>query len=225
MSDTSTTHGGGMVWDGWTRFSHWALVLLFAWQFLSGHFGWLPGLHLWGGYLLLAVLLFRLQWGLFGSASSRFTGMLRRLGELGEGLRTLGRRRPGRWRGHNPLGVVSVLLMLGLLLAQSATGLFVETWGDVRGPLAERIGRDAALAMADLHDLLRWPLLLIVVVHIAAAVYHRWWKKDDRIAAIFLHGRLEGAGATRKAPPAAGPAAAIIALAAVGLIAWLGPIG
>lgn len=223
MTDTSTDERGGRVWDRWTRASHWFMAVLFAWQFLSGHFGWLPALHLWTGYLLLAVVLFRLQWGLFGAESARFGQMLGLLAEIGEAFRSLGRRRPGRWRGHNPLGVVSVFLMLALLLVQSITGLFVETWGDVRGPLAERVSRDIALAMGDLHDVLRWPLLLVVLLHVAAGLYHQWWKHDGRIAAIFLHGRLAGAVERRGAPAVAGLVAAAAALIATGLIAWLGP--
>ena len=165
-------------------------MLLFAWQFLTGHFGWLPAFHLWAGYLLLVVLTFRLLWGLVGSESARFSRMLASLRYLGGAVSDLGRRRPGYWPGHNPVGAISVLLMLVLLLGQSVTGLFVETWGEVRGPLAERIDRDLALWLRDLHSVLRWPLLALVMVHVAAGFWHLFWKHENRLGAIFFDGRL-----------------------------------
>lgn len=178
------------VWDRPVRASHWAIMLLFAWQFLTGQFGWLPNLHLWTGYLLLAVLLFRLLWGIVGSPSARFGPMLRSLGQLGSALGDLPRRRPGYRPGHNPVGALSVLLMLCLLLAQSMTGLFVETWGDLRGPLAERVSRNTALWLGDLHGLLRWPVLALILIHVGAAFWHLWWKHENRIGAMLAHGRL-----------------------------------
>lgn len=178
------------VWDLPVRVSHWAIMLLFTWQFLSGHFGWLPRIHLWAGYLLLVVLAFRLVWGFVGSESARFGSMLKSMRALVAGLADLSRPSPGYSAGHNPVGAISVLLMLSLLVLQSLTGLFVETWGELRGPLAERIGRDTALWLADVHSLMRWPLLLLVTVHVAAAFWHLGWKRENRIGPMLTDGRL-----------------------------------
>lgn len=228
MPDTPR-HGSAsskVIWDGAVRACHWALIVLFCWLFLSGHFGWLPSLHLWAGYLFLAVLLFRVEWGLCGSESARFARMLRLLPRFGGALRDLGRRRPGHWPGHNPVGAVSVLLMLILLLAVSITGLFVESWGEVRGPLAERVERSTALWMSDLHGLLRWPALVLIVVHVAAALHHLLWKHENRIGAILLHGRLElpTDNRLRRARPATALLALVAAAMAIALVVWLGPI-
>lgn len=214
------------VWDLPVRFSHWTIMVLFAWQFLTGHFGWLPDLHVWTGYLLLAALLFRVLWGLAGSDSARFGPMLSSLREFGSALADLARRRPGYRAGHNPVGAVSVLLMLGLLLAQSITGLFVETWGDVRGPLAERIDRGTALWMADVHSLLRWPLLALVLIHVGAGFWHLLWKRENRIGAIMLHGRLKlpGTPELRPGTNTRAIAALAISLIVVACVAMFGPI-
>lgn len=202
------------------------MMLLFTWQFLTGHFGWLPWLHLWTGYLLLAVLLFRVLWGLIGSDSARFGPMLLALREFGAAVADLGRRRPGYRAGHNPVGAASVMLMLVLLIAQSITGLFVETWGELRGPLAERIDRDTALLMGDLHSLLRWPVLALVLVHVGAGFWHLLWKRENRIGAIMLHGRLELPGDPdfRSATSGRALLALAISLLAVACVAVFGPI-
>lgn len=215
-----------VIWDGAVRACHWALVVLFCWLFLSGHFGWLPALHLWAGYLFLVVLLFRVEWGLWGSESARFTRMLRSLPQFGSAFTDLGQRHPGHWPGHNPVGAVSVFLMLFVLLALSLTGLFVESWGELRGPLSERVERRTAVWLSDLHGLLRWPALGLVVVHVGAALHHLLWKRENRIGAILLHGRLTlpADPSLRRAHPAAAMLALAAAAAAVALIVWLGPI-
>lgn len=190
-TDREPAPGRYLVWDLPTRLSHWAITVLFLAQFLTGHFGWGPvEVHLWLGYALLAVLLFRIQWGLVGSQSARFSRMLAGPRAILEYLPRLSSSAPTRSPGHNPLGGLSALLLLLLLLAQSTTGLFMETWGEFRGPLAERLGRDAILILTDLHDLLRWPILALVTVHILAALYYRLRKSEDRIGPVFTHGRL-----------------------------------
>lgn len=214
------------VWDLPVRISHWLIALLFVWQFLSGHFGWYPAAHLWTGYALLAVIGFRLQWGLFGSDSARWLALFSRLRDLPAGLAELPRRSPGYAAGHNPVGALSVLLMVALLLTQSVSGLFFESWGEVRGPLAERVGRDTALWLTDLHGLLRWPTAVVVAIHIAAGFHHWLWKGENRLGAIFVHGRLAlpADPRLRRAGTVAAIVAAAASLAVVGTIAWMGPI-
>lgn len=215
------------VWDAPTRLSHWAITVLFVFQFATGQFPLLPdAIHLWTGQLLLAVVLFRIQWGLAGGTSARFRTFLAGPRAVVSYLPRLFSGRPTRWPGHNPLGAISVVLLLGLLLAQCLTGLFVESWAEIRGPLAERVSRDTAILMTDLHGLIRWPLLILVVVHVSASLYYRAAKKEDRITAIFGHGRLEleRDPGYRSAPPARAWTLLAISLATVALIAWLGPI-
>lgn len=224
--DESASLSAYPVWDPAVRASHWALAVLLPWQLLTGYFGWWPSFHVWTGYALLAVVLFRVLWGWVGSESARFGALLAGPVRIGQAFAELARRRPGRHAGHNPVGALSVLLILALLLAQSLTGLFFESWGDVRGPLAERVSRETAVWLSDLHGLLFWPLLILVCIHVAAGFHHLLWKGENRLGAIFLHGRLnlpadpalKTGGRTRAG------AALLIALLVVAAIAWFGPI-
>lgn len=163
----------------------------FAGLFLSGQFGWGPTwLHLWFGYALLGVLIFRVCWGFVGSDSARWATLMPSPGQIVAYLPLLFSRRPSHWPGHNPIGALSTLALIGLLLVQSVSGLFIETWGDVRGPLAERVPRPWMLLMSDLHSALRWPLLGLAVVHSLAAFAYLACKRENRIGSIFGNGAL-----------------------------------
>ncbi len=182
---------GYRVWDLPTRISHWALVILLLVQFASGLFGLLSmQVHLWCGYTLFAVLIFRILWGFFGSDSARFSRFVRGPGAFLAHLRGLSEPRPGYWPGHNPAGAWSVLILLSLTLAQSLTGLFAREYGGVAGPLADRVGRELASDFNELHQWLYWLLLLWILVHIGAALYHLLYKRENLITPIFAHGRL-----------------------------------
>ncbi len=56
------------VWDLPVRLFHWTLVLLVGFSWWSGEVGGLTlQYHLWSGYAILSLLLFRLVWGVTGS--------------------------------------------------------------------------------------------------------------------------------------------------------------
>jgi len=216
------------IWDLPTRLSHWAIASLFVFQFITGQYGLMPGeFHLWAGYLLCVAVLFRLQWGLIGPSSARFSDFLTGPGKVWRYLRGLWSRKPSHWPGHNPLGGWSSALMLLLLTLQAATGLFIETWGEVRGPLAERVSRQTAITMGDLHGLLQWPLLVLVAVHVLAALGYLLFKREDRIGPIFHSGRLQVPPGTADITPATPWRAWLVLAVSVtvtALIVWLGPV-
>lgn len=201
------------IWDLPTRLSHWAIAVLFMLQFLSGQFGLFPpAFHLWAGYALLAAVLFRLQWGLIGPDRSRFSHFTTGPRAVGRYLAGLWTRQPSHWPGHNPLGGWSSVAMLLLLSIQIITGLLIETWGELRGPLAERVSRDTAIFMADVHALVLWPLLGLIGLHILAACSYLIFKRENRICAIFFSGRLIVRADTADTA-AASPARVVLALA------------
>lgn len=179
------------VWDLPTRLSHAAMVVLLLLQIMSGQFSLLPGAwHLWVGYALLVVVLFRLAWGITGSESARFGPMLASLRQLPGYLPRLFSRRPTYWPGHNPVGSLSSLLLLLLLLVSCTSGLFIETWAEYRGPLAERVDRSTSVFFNDVHSLVRWPLYALVAIHVLAACAYWLFKGEDRLRPIFVSGRL-----------------------------------
>jgi cytochrome b len=98
------------VWDLPVRLFHWAIVVLifFAWGTQEwDHMEW----HVWIGYTILTLLLFRIIWGLVGSDTARFARFLRSPIAALVHLRHITRREADREVGHNAAGGWMVLPM------------------------------------------------------------------------------------------------------------------
>ncbi len=65
-----------VVWDPWIRLVHWAIVLLLPFSWWTAETERFQ-LHYLSGYAILALLIFRLAWGIVGSQTARFAGFLR----------------------------------------------------------------------------------------------------------------------------------------------------
>ena len=178
------------VWDLPTRVMHWLMIVLFTVLAWTGLIRAFPELHLWAGYLLLSVVLTRLSWGVIGSDSARFARFVRGPVAVVRYIPLLLSRRPTRWPGHNPVGALYVLLILALLLSSCLTGLFYESWAEVRGPLAERVPREWAVALSDWHGALIWPMLALVAVHVLVTLGYWLFKGENRIGPILVDGRV-----------------------------------
>ena len=104
------------VWDLPTRLMHWVLVMAIAVCWWTGMHNELE-YHLYSGYAALWIILMRLYWGLVGSSTARFVNFVRGPKAVFDYARTLHRRDTPHVHGHNALGAISVLAMLGLVLA------------------------------------------------------------------------------------------------------------
>ena len=111
------------VWDLPTRLFHWTLVLTFAGLWYSGtQGGEMLQYHIWLGYGMATLLLFRLIWGVLGSQTARFVQFVRGPASMLDYAR--GQLPEEKIPGHNPMGGMMVMLLLALLIAQVLTGLF-----------------------------------------------------------------------------------------------------
>jgi len=113
------------VWDLPTRLFHWTLALTIIGSIVTAKVGgnamaW----HFRLGYVVFALLLFRLLWGFFGGQWSRFASFFPTPARLSRYLG--GRATAADTAGHNPLGALSVLAMLLVLGAQVGSGLFSD---------------------------------------------------------------------------------------------------
>ncbi len=177
------------TWDLPTRLVHWLLLSALLLSWLSHEFEWYQ-VHLWSGYSVLVVVVFRLLWGVFGSAHSRFSDFLSGpvtllrywRGELGE--RT----------GHNPVGGWSVLLMLLLILFQALTGLFNSDGLLFDGPLYHALDSAWTDKLGELHEQLFWVILALVVLHVLAVLYYQFVRGDDLLQPM-IQGGAEGSSA------------------------------
>jgi cytochrome b len=119
---------------------------------------------------------FRLVWGFIGSTYARFSQFVRGPGAIRDYLQ-------GRWQGegHNPLGALSVLALLGTLILLVATGLFANDDIAFEGPLYALVGKELSDRVVGIHRLIEPLIILLVFAHLAAIVFYTRVKKQDLV--------------------------------------------
>ena len=177
------------LWDGPVRLVHWllAVLLAFSWWSSEDHLNW----HRWSGYAILGLILFRIWWGFAGGGAARFSSFVKGPRATIDYLKTVGRRDPATTPGHNPLGALSILALLLVVLVQVGTGLFaVDVDAFEAGPLSDRVSFETGRAIAEIHELSFRILQALVVLHVAAVAYYLVWKRTDLISAMITGRRL-----------------------------------
>jgi len=201
------------VWDLPTRVFHWSLALLVVVAFVSAKIG--GNAMLWhgrAGLAILGLLSFRLVWGVVGSTYARFAHFVRGPAALRAYLK-------GEWQelGHNPLGALSVLALLGTLLLMASTGLFANDDIAFEGYLLPLVGSELSGKITGIHHLLEKLLMLLVAAHVGAIVYYKRAKGRDLVRPM-----LTGwdAGKPCQSARGGGPLAFVAAVAFALLSVW-----
>lgn len=177
------------LWDGPVRLVHWLLVVLiaFSWWAAEDHLNW----HRWSGYAVIGLVLFRVYWGFAGGGAARFASFVKGPRATLAYLATLPRRGGSDIPGHNPLGALSILALLAVLVVQVATGLFaVDVDAFEGGPLSDRVSFEAGRAISQLHELSFRALQALVVLHVAAVLFYLLWKRTNLIAPMITGWRI-----------------------------------
>ena len=177
------------LWDLPTRLFHWLLVAAVVAAMVSGQLG--GGLIDWHGRIglfIVGLIVFRLVWGLCGSTYARFTQFFPTPAKVRAYLR-------GEWQGegHNPLGALSVLGLLGLLTVQVVAGLFANDDIAFVGPLYDLVGQNLSNRLTGLHHLAANLLIALLVLHVAAIAYYGHFKKQKLVKPM-ITGWKEGEG-------------------------------
>ncbi|MFZ1643858.1 MAG: cytochrome b/b6 domain-containing protein [Candidatus Contendobacter sp.] len=181
MPDKSQTLQTVTVWDLPTRLFHWTLVALVIAQWWTAQSSGTMDYHVWGGYTVLALVLFRLIWGVVGSETARFADFVRGPGAALEYVKALHRGETPHYLGHNPMGGWSIVAMLVLLLVQVGTGLFANDDIVIEGPLYAWVSKDTSDLLTTVHRLNFNLLLLVIVVHISAVLFYLRVKRENLI--------------------------------------------
>lgn len=137
--------------------------------------------HLWSGYAVLTLLLFRLLWGCWGSTHARFNDFVRGpRAAIGYG-RALLRGETSLYPGHNPLGGWMVILLLLALSLQAGTGLFANDDIFTEGPLYPWVSKAGSDFLTRLHKLNFDVLLILIGLHVLAALFYLFGKHENLI--------------------------------------------
>ena len=173
------------VWDLPTRLFHWLLVVAVVGLVVTGQIGGnLMDLHFQLGLFTGALLLFRLVWGVVGGHWSRFASFVRSPATL---LRYLRGDHAGLDVGHNPLGALSVLALLTLLLVQVGTGLVADDEIANVGPLNRFVsGALASLATEYHSEVGKTLLIVLVLLHVGAIAFYLHRKRINLVRPMVL---------------------------------------
>ena len=209
------------VWDGGIRLFHWTLVILFALSCYSAFqdkFGIYADIHIYSGVAILALVTWRILWGFIGSETARFSHFVRGPRATLDYLRGALRKAPYERFGHNPLGGVSVVLMLVLLMAQTVLGLYSTDAMLFSGPLAHSIDGGLSEDLTEVHEVIGFTLMGLVGVHILAIVAYRVVRGANLVGPMITGSRQ--AHENVAAPRIASPLVALGLFAVVAAAVW-----
>jgi cytochrome b len=214
------------IWDLPTRLFHWLLAASVVALVVTAKVGgnamvW----HFRLGYVVLALLAFRLVWGLVGGRWSRFASFVPTPGRLWRYLR--GSSAEAESAGHSPLGALSVLALLGVLIAQVVSGLLSDDEIAFSGPLTRFVSGEWVGRATWFHaDVGQYLVIGLVALHLLAIAYYTLVRRKILVRPM-LHGDKL---LTRQAPAsrddvAARTGAAVVAVLSAALAWWISGLG
>lgn len=174
-----------------TRAFHWILVIAMAICIYTSYnfsdfydFGPIGSysamaLHQYAGVVILALLIFRIIWGVVGATTARFTNFIKGPAQIINYMK----RSETDTEGHNPLGALMVIALITVILVQVVTGLFLEdnTYMFANAPLANMIKSDLRGTLLSIHAYGRTILLILIGLHIAAVLLYLIVKHQNLI--------------------------------------------
>ncbi len=214
------------IWDLPTRIFHWALAASVIGLVVSAKLGgnamvW----HLRLGYGVLALLLFRLVWGLVGGHWSRFSSFLYSPSRVLRYLR--GQHHPEDSVAHSPLGALSVFALLATLALQVGSGLFSDDEIAFSGPLTRLASNDWVGQATGYHkDIGQYLVLALVVLHLLAIGFYAFVKKRNLVRPMLVGDKALPVPVPPSRDDAGTRLAALTVLAlCAGAVAWLAQWG
>ncbi len=153
------------VWDPLVRIFHWSLVALFLFNALLSN----PDskLHRQIGYVVAALIGFRILWGFVGTRHARFRDFRPSLSGCVEQLTDLATGRTRIHKGHTPLGALMIYNLLLTIGGIAITGYMMTTlrfWG--------------VEWVEELHEILVSFAEISVVAHVVAVI---WESKRTKV--------------------------------------------
>lgn len=181
-----------MVWDLPTRLFHWGFAVSIVGAYVSGERGDLVW-HEYFGLVAVGLFVFRLLWGFFGHAPSRFADFLYAPAQIWRYIKSL--PQAAHFEGHNPLGGLAVFAMLAVMGAVAITGLW--TGDDVlyAAPLTALAPHWEATA-GRWHIQLHTLVIPLIALHLLAVLLHRLVLKEKLVSRMVRGGT--GAATSRR---------------------------
>lgn len=170
ISMTSNAAKRIKVWDIGVRLFHWTMVASVASAYFLAE---QRVLHRRLGYVVIALIGFRLIWGLIGTHHARFVNFVPGPRRFFGYLRDMARGREARYLGHNPAGAAMIVALLITLAAVGGSGymLGMDAWFGVEW-------------VEDAHKLLVNLLLGLVALHVGGVVLSSRRHRENLVLAM-----------------------------------------
>ena len=162
-----------MVWDGFIRLFHWALVACVVANLFFTSKG--ETVHQYVGYAAVALVVLRIVWGFVGSKYARFSDFFPTPTLIKAHLCALVKREKEDYLGHNALGALMIFALIAVILGLGFSGwaqtidspYYAEDWP------------------ASMHEILVVILQILVALHVLAVVVMSILTKSDLVGAMF----------------------------------------
>jgi cytochrome b len=176
-----------LIWDWPVRVTHWLLVFCFVGAWISADTERWRLVHITFGYTMLGLVAFRLIWGLIGTRHARFASFVRGPVSILRYARSLLGLRPRPYAGHNPLGALSIMILLGLILLTGGTGHLV--YENLAGDWAE-----------EMHEAAAGLMLAMVIAHIVGVIATSFLHRENLVKAMVTGRKAAEPGAAIRWP-------------------------
>ena len=184
------------VWDLPVRLTHWSFAFLVpAMWWTAENSEW--ALHKRFGVTLLGLLVFRILWGFLGTRTARFASFVKGPGAVIAYVSGKADAAADKI-GHNPLGALSVIGLIGVMLVQVSTGLFAgDPYDGATGPLNALVKVSTAAALTEWHQWFYWVILGFVALHLTAIMFYAGVRQNDLLGPMvsgrkLVSGDVEG---------------------------------
>jgi cytochrome b len=199
------------VWDLFVRTSHWLIVIGFFIAYFTEEDA--MTVHAWAGYVVGALLLLRIVWGLVGPRYARFSDFIYRPTAVLSYFWALVTGHAKRYVGHSPTGGAMIILLMVSLAATVGTGLIVYAQEYGAGPLGafithtQQVGvvngvvredakgeeHEHESALEEVHETLANVTLALVIFHVLGVILASFVHRENLVTAM-ITGRKRPAG-------------------------------
>lgn len=181
---SSSTTPQVRVWDLPTRLFHWALVCSFVILWITRESDELLDFHIFAGYLLFGLLIFRLIWGFIGTEYAKFHNFLYGWRSVYRYLSSFFSSQPQHFLGHNPAGSLAIWLILIVGLIASISGVLLLGAEERHGLFANWFSFEQSESIRTVHTLSSNVMLFIVIVHLSGVIVASWLHRENLVRAM-----------------------------------------
>lgn len=179
------------IWDIWVRTFHWLLAVSVGFLLLSGKTGFMfIDWHRNAGEFVLALLLFRLVWGIVGSSNARLSSLIHHPRNAITHLIHLMQGKVAQERGHNAAGSWAVVVLILLLAFQAISGQFIADEDElIEGAFYGAVSSGLTDRLLDLHYTVADLLMIMVGLHVVM-VFVYLLRAGQNLITPMLTGRM-----------------------------------